>query len=86
MKCFSVLLVAVFCTLFCSGMAGMFDHSNVVKLDSTTFKEKVRTRLQYLATEAYKISTVLIISASSETQRRITVWLLHHNACANVLF
>jgi hypothetical protein len=64
----------------------MFDHSNVVKLDSTTFKEKVRTRLQYLATEAFRISTVLIISASSETQRRITVWLLHHNACANVLF
>ena len=41
MKAISVLIAAVFCTLIIQGRAGLFDHSNVVKLDSSTFKEKV---------------------------------------------
>ncbi|BDA40934.1 probable thioredoxin domain-containing protein 5 [Coccomyxa sp. Obi] len=41
MKGSSVLIAAVFCTLFIQGRAGLFDHSNVVKLDSSTFNEKV---------------------------------------------
>lgn len=41
MKAILVLLAAVFCTLFIQGRAGLFDHSNVVKLDSSTFNEKV---------------------------------------------
>lgn len=52
MKIASVVLIAVFCTLVCSGSAGLFDHSNVIKLDSSTFKEKVRS---------FKLCTILNI-------------------------
>lgn len=46
MKAISLLIAAVFCTLFIQGRAGLFDHSNVVKLDSSTFNEKVNNVLE----------------------------------------